>query len=73
MLGGPRLAAFTQNFAVIYHALAAHLQNRPYFVNFQNILCARTEAVYQPDGVHLKDAGRRMVAEELGRLISAEP
>lgn len=66
---GGKFLAVRQNFAVTYQALAAALQDRPYFVNFQNILCARTEPVYKADGVHLTDAGRSMVAREMGRVL----
>jgi lysophospholipase L1-like esterase len=45
------------------------LHDKPYFINFQNILCARTEPVYQPDGIHLQDAGRKMGARRLEETL----
>ena len=40
--------------------------------------CARTEPVYQPDGIHLLDVGRKIVARDISRtmkerLLSAAP
>lgn len=57
------------NFIVTYQAMVDRLQGKPYFINFQNILCARTEPVYQPDGIHLEDAGRKLVAQRLDQVL----
>ncbi|MEW6658892.1 MAG: SGNH/GDSL hydrolase family protein [Thermodesulfobacteriota bacterium] len=57
------------NFIVTYQALVGRLQGKPYFINFQNILCSRTEPVYQPDGIHLQDAGRKLVAQRLDQAL----
>ena len=54
---------------VTYQALVDRLQEKPYFINFQNILCARTEPVYQPDGIHLLDVGRKIVAQRLNQTL----
>jgi hypothetical protein len=64
-----RFAALRHNFQVIYQALAQRLRDKPYFVDCQNILCARTEPVYKPDGVHLQDAGRYMVARRMSAVL----
>lgn len=64
-----RFAAVRHNFQVIYQALADRLRDRPYFVDCQNILCPRTEPVYKPDGVHLQDAGRMMVARRMLEVL----
>ncbi|MGQ9689142.1 MAG: SGNH/GDSL hydrolase family protein [Desulfobaccales bacterium] len=64
-----RFLHFKKNFAMIYRTLANHLENKPYFVNFQNILCGRTEPVYEADGVHLNAAGNRLVAEAMAPLV----
>ena len=61
--------AVRQNFQVTYEALARRLRDKPYFVDFQNILCSRTEQVYKHDGVHLHDAGRMIVAKEMSRVF----
>lgn len=60
-----RFLAVRHNFQVIKEALAAELLSRPYFVDFRQVLCARTEQVYQHDGVHLQDAGRAIVAQAM--------
>ena len=64
-----RFAAVRHNFQVIYQALADRLRDQPYFVDCQNILCSRTEPVYKPDGVHLNDAGRKMVARQINLAL----
>ncbi len=69
LLGGERFAVVRQNFAVTYRALAERLKDKPYFVDFQEVLCRRREPVYQPDGVHLNDAGRKLIAQEMSRVL----
>ncbi|MFZ5452652.1 MAG: SGNH/GDSL hydrolase family protein [Thermodesulfobacteriota bacterium] len=64
-----RFGAVRHNFQIIYQALAARLKNKPYFVDFQNILCARTQPVYKPDGAHLLDPGRLMVAQAMDEVL----
>lgn len=64
-----RFMAVRQNFQVTYQALAAGLRDKPYFIDCQNILGSRTQPVYKPDGVHLRDAGRMMVAREMSRVL----
>lgn len=64
-----RFTAMRQNFQVTYQALAEQLQSKPYFVDFQNILCSRTRPVYKADGVHLLDAGRMKVAEMMAKVL----
>lgn len=64
-----RFLAARQNLSVAYRALETKLQDRPYFLNFQNVLVPRRQSVYEADGVHLKAAGNEMVARELGRVL----
>ena len=64
-----RFAAVRQNFQVTYQALADRLRNKPYFIDFQNILCSRATPVYKHDGVHLHDDGRMMVAQQMSRVL----
>jgi lysophospholipase L1-like esterase len=64
-----RFATMRRNFAIPYLALLERLRKKPYFVNFQRALCDRKQAAYQPDGVHLNDAGRRMVAEQINLVL----
>jgi hypothetical protein len=66
---GERFLAIRQNFSVVYRALEQKLQEQPFFINFQNVLCPRKTLVYAPDGVHLKAAGNEMVARELARVL----
>ncbi len=61
--------AFRHNFTIVNNALVSRLKNKPYFVDFQNILCPRTEPIYQDDGMHLEDAGRKMVAQGMSRIL----
>ena len=69
MVMGERFLAVRHNMAFTYEAMARRLQGEAYFVNFQNVLCPRTEPAYQPDGVHLLDRGRELVAGEMGRVL----
>ncbi|MDD2901352.1 MAG: hypothetical protein PHU44_02840 [Syntrophales bacterium] len=62
-------SALRHNFVVTYRALVDRLQHKPYFVNFQNILCSRKEPVYQPDGIHVLDGGRKIVAQNINRIM----
>jgi hypothetical protein len=64
--------ALRHNFLTINQALVARLQNKPYFLDFQNILCARTEPVYQRDGIHLQDSGRKIVAQGMGQFLKGQ-
>jgi hypothetical protein len=64
-----RFLAVRHNFSVTYQALGQRLKDKPYFINLQNILCSRTEPVYQPDGVHLNDVGRNMVARAMSQVL----
>lgn len=64
-----RFSTMRQNFAIPYLALLDQLSGKPYFVNFRNVLCQREVAAYQPDGVHLTDAGRRMIAEKMYSIL----
>ena len=61
--------AVRENFQVTYEALAQRLRDKPYFIDFKNVLCSRTTEVYKHDGVHLHDAGRMMVAKEISRVL----
>ncbi|RJR42576.1 MAG: SGNH/GDSL hydrolase family protein [Deltaproteobacteria bacterium] len=62
-------SALRHNFVVTYQALVERLEKKPYFINYQNLLCSRTEPVYQPDGIHLLDAGRKTVAHHLSQTL----
>jgi lysophospholipase L1-like esterase len=68
LLAGRR-STLRHNFEVTYDALEARLQNKPYFIKFRNILCSRTEPLYQEDGIHLEDAGRALVARHMGAVL----
>ncbi len=61
--------ALRHNFVVINGALVNRLKDKPYFIDFQNILCPRTESTYQEDGIHLLDPGRKMVAARMGQVM----
>jgi lysophospholipase L1-like esterase len=69
---GERFLSVRHNFAVAYRALEEKLKDLPYFINFQNVLCARKQLVYQPDGVHLRPAGNDMVAQALARVLTEQ-
>ncbi len=62
-------SALRDNFVVTYNSLVERLKTKPYFINFQNILCSRTEPIYQTDGIHLQDTGRKIVAQHLEQVL----
>lgn len=64
-----RFAAMRENFLVVYGALEESLLDRPYFVDFRNILASRKKVAFKPDGVHLTDYGRQMVAAAMARTL----
>ena len=64
-----RLETLRQNFGVPYAALFESLKDKPYVVDFRNVLCTRTAAAYQADGVHLTDYGREIVGERMAQVI----
>jgi lysophospholipase L1-like esterase len=64
-----RLETMRRSFVLTYGMLGEELKHRPYFVSLQDSLCRRKSPVYKPDGVHLTDEGRRMVAITVGRII----
>jgi len=64
-----KMATARQNLATPYLALAERLKDKPYFVNFRNVLCGRTVPMYQADGVHLTDEGRKEVALCMGKVL----
>jgi hypothetical protein len=68
LLAGRR-STLRHNFEVTYDALEARLKDKPYFINFRNILCSRSEPVYQVDGIHLEEAGDAMVARRMGAVL----
>ena len=67
----PKYMAIRQNFEVTYNALADRLKNKPYFIDYRNVLCGRTQPVYQDDGIHLQDRGREMVAAQIAHYLKA--
>jgi lysophospholipase L1-like esterase len=62
-------SALRHNFVVTYQALVGRLEKKPYFINYQNMLCSRTEPVYQADGIHLQDNGRNIVARQIRETL----
>jgi hypothetical protein len=69
VLRNQRFAPLRDNIALVNQALVTRLQNKPYFIDFRNILCSRSEPVYQADGVHLLDAGQKMVAQQMAQVL----
>ncbi|MFC1833199.1 SGNH/GDSL hydrolase family protein [Thermodesulfobacteriota bacterium] len=60
-----RYQVVRNNFAVPYFALKDKLKHKPYFMEITHVLCTRTSAAYRPDGVHLLDHGREIIARRL--------
>jgi len=62
-------SALRHNFVVTYRALVDRLQVKPDFRKLQNIWGTRREPVYQPDGIHLQDVGRKLVAQRFNQSL----
>jgi hypothetical protein len=62
-------SALRHNFVVTYNALEERLKNKPYFVDFRNIVCSRTQPVYQRDGLHMLAVGRKIMAQDFDRVL----
>lgn len=69
LINKARFTEVRENFRVVQGALAEALAGRPYFVDIREALCARSAPTYQPDGVHLTDEGRKMVASVIERAL----
>ena len=69
---GAKFLKVRENFATTYNLLAAGLKDKPYFVDFRNVLCSRATPIYEADGVHLKPAGNKMVAGSLAEMLKAK-
>ena len=41
-------SALRHNFVVTYNALMERLKDKPYFINFRNVLCSRTDPSISP-------------------------
>lgn len=64
-INSKRFETMRSNFQTVYNTLRSRLSGYDFFVDFSNALVGRTGETYKPDGVHLTDAGRKMVAEKL--------
>jgi lysophospholipase L1-like esterase len=69
LLPARRIGVFVQTVSVATEAVARRLKDKPYFADMRNALCGRTTPAYQPDGVHLNDAGRRIMGLAIARAI----
>ncbi len=66
-----KLHVMRSNFAVPYQLLLERLKNKPYFVGLRDALCGRKEPAYKPDGVHLTNYGRKLMARKIVEIISS--
>lgn len=63
-------AATKWNFQTVNQALYDKLKVRPYFHDLRNVLTARGDTTYKPDGVHLNDRGRSMVGDAMAQVMT---
>jgi hypothetical protein len=71
-VGLPKYLAIRHNFEAIDRALANRLKNKPYFIDYRNVLCGRTQPAYQDDGIHLLGFGNEMVAGQMAHYLKAQ-
>jgi hypothetical protein len=69
IVNSERFATVRRNLMLPYMEIKERLHAKPYFVDFQNALCDRTVAAYEPDGVHTTDAGNRLVARKMAKAV----
>jgi len=69
VVAAERFETMRRNFDVAYTSLADRLAAKPYFVSLRGVFCDRKVPVYQADGVHLNDDGRRIVAGAIGKVL----
>lgn len=61
--------ALRHNYSLIYRAVEKRLTGKSYFVNLKNNLCDRKVPLYYSDGIHLRDEGRRIMAEKIFQVV----
>lgn len=69
ILDGQRWATVRNNFTRPYAAIEERLGTKDYFVDLRGALCSRQVPAYKPDGVHLTDEGRLLVAERIAVVL----
>lgn len=63
---------FRANIQLVYSRLEARLSAKPYFVSLRGVLLGQ-DGVYAPDGVHLTDKGRHIVARAMAAQLLTRP
>jgi hypothetical protein len=66
---GAKFLRVRENFATTYDLKATPLRQKPYFMDFMNVLCSRTAPVYKSDGLHLNSQGNKMVAISMAEML----
>jgi hypothetical protein len=66
------LAVFRANIQLVYSRLEERLSSKPYFLSLRGVLLGQ-EGVYAPDGVHLTDKGRHVVAMAMAKQLRTRP
>jgi lysophospholipase L1-like esterase len=72
LLSQDKYSTLKENLIKPYLAMEEALGDKPYFHNMRNALCERKMQTYKPDGVHLADAGREMMAGKIADIIEDE-
>ncbi len=70
ILDNKRWTTVRDNFTKPYVAIQKRLEKKDYFVDFRSELCNRQVPSYKPDGVHLNDDGRLLVAERMAAMLN---
>jgi hypothetical protein len=67
-----RFAAVRTNLSVTLRAIRKRLLGKSYFHDLSQALCDRKAPVYAADGVHLNDAGRKMISQAIAEILSQQ-
>ena len=65
----PLFATMRHNFKLPYRAMKKRLKKKPYFIDLSKIFCGRKGSFYGPDGVHLEDEGKNVIARGMAEVL----
>lgn len=72
ILNQEKFQTLKENFNTPYLAIRDAIKDKPYFFDLSRSLCHRKAPAYKPDGVHLTDSGRAIIAARISSIILAE-
>ena len=71
MVDSEKFNTMRANFAIPYKIMLERMKDKPYFVSYEDALCEREQPSYKPDGVHLTDYGRHLIAMRMSKTVDS--